>query len=186
MAEGVSLGPHISAIRRTFSEARDYAPSILFIDEIDSLGSREQFAGDNNSVYQTEVVNAVLEQIQGLDPTAPVFVIGATNHEDNVDPALRRAGRLDRVIRIPRPNGEALDQIYRYYIGQLGRRRRRRSRAGHAGARRHVGRPDGRGRRADRARRGAAGPQGGSAAVAGRRHRRDHEQATRHERGVCG
>ena len=120
MAEGVSLGPHIQAIRRTFSEARAYAPSILFIDEIDSLGSREQMTGDRNSIYQTEVINAVLEQIQGLDPAAPVFVIGATNHEENVDPALRRAGRLDRVIRIPRPNSDGLDHIYQYYIGKLG------------------------------------------------------------------
>jgi ATP-dependent Zn protease len=120
MAEGVSLGPHISAIRKTFTEARDYAPAILFIDEIDSLGSRERFGGDNNSIYQTEVINAVLEQIQGLDPEAPVFVIGATNNEEGVDPALRRAGRLDRVIRIPRPNSAALDHIYRYYVAALG------------------------------------------------------------------
>lgn len=120
MAEGVSLGPHIQAIRRTFDEARDYAPSILFIDEIDSLGSRERLEGDRNSLYQTEVINAVLEQMQGLDPAAPVFVIGATNHEDMVDPALRRSGRMDRVIRIPRPNSESLDQIYRHYVRALG------------------------------------------------------------------
>ena len=119
-AAGKSLGPHISAIRRTFSEARNYAPSILFIDEIDSIGNREDFVGGNNAVYQTEVVNAVLEEIAGLDPAAPVIVIGATNHEERVDPALRRSGRLDRVIRIPRPNSAALDHIYRYYIGALG------------------------------------------------------------------
>ena len=119
MAQGVSLGPHIQAIRKTFTEARDYAPSILFIDEIDSIGSREQLTGDNNSLYQTEIINAVLEQMQGLDPTAPVFVIGATNHEERVDPALRRSGRLDRVIRIPRPNSSALDQIFRHYLGAL-------------------------------------------------------------------
>jgi cell division protease FtsH len=65
-------------------------------------------------------VNAVLEEMAGLDPSAPVFVIGATNHEERVDPALRRSGRLDRVIRIPRPNSAALDHIYRYYIGALG------------------------------------------------------------------
>jgi len=117
---GGSLGPHIDAIRKTFSEARRYAPSILFIDEIDSIGNREDFAGTNNSIYQTEVVNAVLEQMQGLDPTAPVFVIGATNHEARVDPALRRAGRLDRVIRIPRPNSESLEMIYHHYLGTLG------------------------------------------------------------------
>jgi MoxR-like ATPase len=118
-AEGVSLGPHIAAIRRTFAEARTYAPSILFIDEIDSLGNREQFAGTHNSIYQTEVVNAVLEQMQGLDPSAPVFVIGATNHEESVDSALRRSGRLDRVVRIPRPNSESLAKIYAHYIEKL-------------------------------------------------------------------
>ena len=120
MAEGVSLGPHIQAIRRTFDEARDYAPSILFIDEIDSIGNRERLKGDQNSLYQTEVINAVLEQMQGLDPAAPVFVIGATNHEDMVDPALRRSGRMDRVIRIPRPNSDSLDHIYRHYLKALG------------------------------------------------------------------
>lgn len=120
MAEGVSLGPHIQAIRKTFAEARQYSPSILFIDEIDSLGSREQFANDQNSIYQTEVVNAVLEQMQGMDPSAPVVVIGATNNENSVDPALRRSGRLDRVIRISRPNSDGLDHIYRYHLSELG------------------------------------------------------------------
>ncbi|HJP89521.1 MAG TPA: AAA family ATPase, partial [Candidatus Limnocylindrales bacterium] len=120
MAEGVSLGPHIAAIRKTFAEARDYAPSILFIDEIDSIGSRERLEGDRNSLYITEVINAVLEQMQGLDAAAPVVVIGATNHENAVDPALRRSGRLDRVIRIPRPNAAALANIYSIHLGKLG------------------------------------------------------------------
>jgi hypothetical protein len=113
-----SLPEHIMAIRKTFAEARRYAPSILFIDEIDSLGNREQFTGQNAS-YNTDVVNAVLEQIQGLDAEAPIFVLGATNHEDRVDPALKRSGRMDRVIRIPRPNSEALSHIYGHYLGSL-------------------------------------------------------------------
>ena len=94
-AAGELLGPHISAIRRTFSEARNDAPSILFIDEIDSIGNREDFVGGNNAVYQTEVVNAVLEEMAGLDPAAPVFVIGATNHEERRGsgaPPVRSAG----------------------------------------------------------------------------------------------
>ena len=119
MAQSVSLGPHLQAIRKTFAEARSYAPSILFVDEIDSLGSREQFASDRNSVYQTEVVNAVLEQMQGMDPAVPVVVIGATNHEDSVDPALRRSGRLDRLIRIPLPNAAALGHIYGYHLARI-------------------------------------------------------------------
>lgn len=109
------LGDHIRAMRADFAQARRFAPSILFIDEIDSIGSREVFEG-HNTQYMTEVVNALLELISGLDPEAPVIVIGATNHADRVDPALKRAGRLDRVITIPRPNAEALGQIYEHYL----------------------------------------------------------------------
>ena len=118
MATGEHLGHHIRAIRATFAEARRYAPAILFIDEVDSLGNREQFTG-RGAQYQTEVVNAVLEQMQGLDPSAPVFVIAATNHPQKVDPALRRAGRLDRTIQIPLPNSDALALIYQHYLKVL-------------------------------------------------------------------
>ena len=110
-----SLDVHLRAIRDTFAEARRYAPSILFIDEIDSIGSREQLTG-SNAVYQTEVINGVLEQIQGTDPDEPVIVIGATNYADKVDPALRRAGRLDQVVDIPRPNVAALTRIFAYHL----------------------------------------------------------------------
>lgn len=111
------LGDHIRAMRSDFALARRFAPAILFIDEIDSIGNREQFSGQN-AQYSTQVVNALLEQLQGLDPAAPVIVIAATNHVDRVDQALRRAGRLDRAIEIPLPNTEALTQIYEHYLGQ--------------------------------------------------------------------
>ena len=119
MAQGESLGPHIRQIRQSFAEARRYAPAIVFIDEIDSIGSRERFSGQN-AQYNTEVVNAVLEQVQALDVSAPVFVIGATNFEERVDPALKRSGRLDRVIRIPLPNKESLTKIYAFYLAKAG------------------------------------------------------------------
>ncbi len=110
-----SLDMHVRAMRQTFAEARRYAPSILFIDEIDSIGNREQFTG-SNSIYQTEVVNALLEQIQGMDASEPVIVIGATNHVEKVDPALRRAGRLDQVLQVPRPNVAGLELIFKYHL----------------------------------------------------------------------
>jgi AAA+ superfamily predicted ATPase len=110
-----ALDQHLRAIRETFSEARRYAPAILFLDEIDSIGNRELFSG-SNAIYQTEVVNGLLEQIQGMDPNEPVIVIGATNFLEKVDPALRRAGRLDQVINVPRPNVAALEQIFAYYL----------------------------------------------------------------------
>jgi ATP-dependent Zn protease len=112
-----SLDAHLRAIRQTFAEARRYAPAILFLDEIDSLGSRERLSGPN-AQYQTEVINGVLEQMQGLDPGEPVIVIGATNYEEHVDPALRRAGRLDQVVRLPRPSVAALAQIFEHHLAE--------------------------------------------------------------------
>lgn len=114
------LGDHIRAMRADFATARRFAPSILFIDEIDSIGNREDFSGDN-AQYSTQVVNALLEQLQGMDEAAPIIVIAATNYADRVDPALRRAGRLDRVIEIPRPNVEALAHIFLHYLDEYGR-----------------------------------------------------------------
>ena len=105
-----ALDAHLRAISETFAEARRYSPCILFIDEVDSLGNRELLAG-HNAHYQVEVINAVLEQMQGLDPNEPVIIIGATNFPERVDPALKRAGRLDQVVPIPLPNVAALKSI---------------------------------------------------------------------------
>ena len=105
------LDVHLRAIRTDFNEARRYAPSILFVDEIDSVGSRERLSGPNTQ-YQTEVINALLEQLQGFHVHEPVVVIGATNNADMVDPALRRAGRLDQTIVIPLPNVASLQRMF--------------------------------------------------------------------------
>jgi hypothetical protein len=109
------LDAHLRAIRSDFAEARRFAPSMLFIDELDSIGNRELLSG-HNVQYQTEVINALLEQIQGFEAAAPIIVLGATNHVEKVDPALRRAGRLDQLVMIPLPNIPALEQIFRYYL----------------------------------------------------------------------
>ena len=116
-----SAGPlpaHLRAIRAAFASARRYAPAILFIDEIDSIGNREHLVGPN-AQYQTEVINALLAEIQGIDTAGSVIVIGATNYVDKVDPALRRAGRLDQVVEIPLPSVDALEQIFAYYVSEF-------------------------------------------------------------------
>lgn len=110
-----ALDQHLRAIRASFSEARRYAPAILFIDEIDSIGNRETLSG-HNAIYQTEVINAVLEQVQGMDENAPVILLAATNFLEKVDPALQRAGRLDQVVHVPLPNVPALEQIFAYHL----------------------------------------------------------------------
>ena len=111
------LGDHIRAMRDDFAEARRYAPAILFLDEIDGIGSRELLGGDVNATYQTDVINALLEQIQGINTADPVIVIAATNYPEKVDPALRRAGRLDQTVEIPLPNIQSLEKIFAYYLG---------------------------------------------------------------------
>jgi len=106
----------IRAIRDVFDEAERYAPSILFIDEIDSLGRRDQMV-DRNRQLEMEELNTVLQELQGFRDRQGVFVIAATNHLDRIDPALTRAGRLDQVVFIPRPNRAALAEILDFHLG---------------------------------------------------------------------
>jgi ATP-dependent Zn protease len=113
-----ALDEHLRAMRSDFAEARRYAPAILFIDELDSIGSRENLSGPS-AVYQTDVINALLEEIQGIGSTDPVIVIGATNYVEKIDPALRRAGRLDQIVEIPLPNVEGLECIFGYHLSRF-------------------------------------------------------------------
>ncbi len=109
------LGLHLAAIRATFEDARRFAPAILFIDEIDSIGNRETLSGASQT-YQATVTNYLLEQLDGFAERGELVVIGATNDEDRVDPALRRAGRLDQVVQIPYPTIRALAGIYAWHL----------------------------------------------------------------------
>ncbi|MBX4960564.1 AAA family ATPase [Rhizobium binae] len=102
------LGDTLKAMRATFAKAKKAAPSILFIDEIDSFGDRSRFAPDNKD-YSTQVVNALLEQIDGIEGREGVVILGATNNLENIDRAILRSGRLDQLIEIGMPN--AADRI---------------------------------------------------------------------------
>lgn len=113
------LNDHLAAMARDFQDARRFSPSILFIDEMDSVGSREHFTG-SNATYSTQVVNALLAELQGFSGREQVVVIGATNNAESIDPALRRAGRLDRVIEVALPTIEALEKIFAYYLKRHG------------------------------------------------------------------
>ena len=113
-----SLDAHLRAMRSDFVEARRYAPAILFLDEIDSIGNRENFQGPN-AQYLTEVVNAMLEEIQGVVVSESVILVAATNYLEKVDPALRRAGRLDQVVQIPLPSIDGLERIFKYHLARI-------------------------------------------------------------------
>jgi len=109
------LGDLLRAMRADFAAAKDAAPAILFIDEIDSIGNREKFTHDHKD-YSVQVVNAFLECLDGLDSREGVVVVGATNNITRIDPAVLRAGRLDQHIEIPLPDGASRVAILSQHI----------------------------------------------------------------------
>ena len=99
-------------LRDIFKEAKDNAPSIIFIDEIDAIATkREEAYGD----VEKRVVAQLLALMDGLIDRGNVIVLGATNRPDSVDPALRRPGRFDREVEISVPNEDGRLEILLIY-----------------------------------------------------------------------
>ena len=95
-------------LRDIFKEAKDSAPSIIFIDEIDAIApKREEAFGD----VEKRVVAQLLALMDGMSERGNVIVLGATNRPESIDPALRRPGRFDREIEIGVPNAEGRHEI---------------------------------------------------------------------------
>ena len=105
------------SMAEAFERAQKASPAILLIDELDSFRTR-QARSDHNSSYYTNLVNGLLELLDGPTPREGVVVIGTTNNPDWVDPAVLRPGRLERVIEVPTPNYDALRSIIDFYTGQ--------------------------------------------------------------------
>ncbi|MDG6257589.1 MAG: CDC48 family AAA ATPase [Methanomicrobiaceae archaeon] len=99
-------------LREIFEEAQSNAPSIIFIDELDSIApKREEVTGE----VERRVVAQLLTMMDGLEERGEVVVIGATNRLDAIDPALRRPGRFDREIEIGVPNEEDRLEVLRIH-----------------------------------------------------------------------
>ena len=103
-------GPKL--VRDIFSTARDLAPSIVFIDEIDSIGTKRYDAESSGAREVQRTMLELLNQLDGFDDRGDVKVIMATNRIDTLDPALLRPGRIDRKIKLPLPNTEAKRRIF--------------------------------------------------------------------------
>ncbi|UWQ32406.1 AAA family ATPase [Leisingera sp. M527] len=104
------LGNLLLAMRRSFDEARKNAPCILFLDEIDAIGSRDS-ASDNSASYRRQVVAGFLEQMDRISRDAGIMVVGACNHPQHIDPAVLRAGRFDIKIEMPLPSMAMLQHL---------------------------------------------------------------------------
>lgn len=109
------MGDLLKGMNAAFETAKANAPSLLFLDELDSVGDRETFSG-NNEHYQTEVLNALLERIDGSVGMEGVIIAGATNYPGKIDKALLRSGRLERHITFSMPDEEEREAILRFYL----------------------------------------------------------------------
>jgi SpoVK/Ycf46/Vps4 family AAA+-type ATPase len=109
------LGDMLKAMRGAFDEARKSGPSILFIDELDSVGSRDEPLGDHAS-YQRQVVNGLLECLDGAVDRGGVVVVGATNNVGAIDRAVLRPGRLGRLVEVRLPDLAGRIGILRHHL----------------------------------------------------------------------
>ncbi|MCD6448597.1 MAG: CDC48 family AAA ATPase [Thermoplasmata archaeon] len=111
------VGESEKAIRELFKKAKQTAPSIIFLDELDALAPRR---GSYEGTRVTEtVVNQLLTSIDGLEQLNDVVVIGATNRPDIIDPSLLRPGRFDELILVGPPDKEARKEIFKIHTRKM-------------------------------------------------------------------
>ena len=103
------VGSSEKAVRELFRRARDSAPSLIFLDEIDALAPRRGQSFDSG--VTDRVVAALLTELDGIEPLRDVVVLGATNRPELIDPALLRPGRLERLVFVEPPDADARHQI---------------------------------------------------------------------------
>ncbi|MCS7122538.1 MAG: CDC48 family AAA ATPase [Candidatus Micrarchaeota archaeon] len=111
------VGESEKNIREIFKKARQTAPCIIFIDEIDAIASVR--SGDESNRVEQKVVNALLTEMDGIKNNRKILVIGATNRIDIIDPALLRPGRFDKKIEIGAPNREERSEIFRIHTSKM-------------------------------------------------------------------
>jgi len=107
------VGESEKAVRETFRKARQAAPCVVFLDEVDSIAPVRGGLHDSNVTER--VVSQLLTEMDGLEPLHNVTVITASNRPDMIDPALLRPGRFDRLILVPLPDLEARKEILRIH-----------------------------------------------------------------------
>ena len=110
------LGDVLKRMSNAFDEAQRNAPSILFIDECDAIGSRQDNARDHADYWNT-VIARMLELLDGAARTSGVIIVGATNRPEFIDEALTRSGRLEKHVVIPKPDVDALCGILAHHVG---------------------------------------------------------------------
>lgn len=105
------IGEGARLVRDVFDIARDKAPSIVFIDEIDAVASRRTYDGTTGSSEVNRTMVQLLAELDGFNERGDVKIVAATNRIDLLDPAILRPGRFDRIIEIPLPDAKGRKEI---------------------------------------------------------------------------
>jgi proteasome regulatory subunit len=113
------IGEGAQMVRELFTLARDRAPSIVFIDEIDSIGSMRTHDNTSGSAEVQRTLMQLLAEMDGFENRGNVRIMAATNRVDMLDPALLRPGRFDRILEIPLPDEESRYEILKIHSGRM-------------------------------------------------------------------
>ena len=112
------VGVGAKRVRELFQEARNNKPCIIFIDEIDTLLSKSRRYNSEHSSSRA-TINQILAEMDGFEKTDQILIIGATNHEDSLDPAAVRPGRFDKKIHVPHPDVNGRTEIFDLYLAKI-------------------------------------------------------------------
>lgn len=116
------VGEGARKVRELFEQARDaietqgHKKAIIFIDEIDSIAGKR---GERENMYKRDILNELLAQMSGFNQDDSLFVIAATNRVSDIDPALKRPGRFDRIVEIKIPDFDSRKAIIEFYLKKI-------------------------------------------------------------------
>ncbi len=113
------IGEGAKLVKEIFALAREKAPSIVFIDEIDALASKRVDMGTSGEREVQRTFMQLLAEIDGFKNLGNIKIIGCTNRKDILDEAVTRPGRLDRLIEVPAPSAEGLAEIFRIHTKRM-------------------------------------------------------------------
>jgi proteasome regulatory subunit len=113
------IGEGARRVHEVFQLAREKAPAIIFIDEIDAVGAKRTDDGTSSNREVERTLMQLLAELDGFEPRGDVRILAATNRSDILDPALLRPGRFDRLIDVPLPTPEAVQHIFKIHTAGM-------------------------------------------------------------------
>uniref|UniRef100_A0A5K3FJ12 AAA domain-containing protein n=1 Tax=Mesocestoides corti TaxID=53468 RepID=A0A5K3FJ12_MESCO len=115
--EEVFVGMGASRVRQLFAAAKEHAPCLIFVDEIDSVGRFR--SSSPHHPYANQTINQLLAEMDGFEPSEGIIVLGATNQRDDLDKALLRPGRFDFQVYVSPPSYEGRIALFNLYLAKI-------------------------------------------------------------------